>query len=70
MPNELTSEEITLLVAKARIAKMNGFATVNCRFADYKIVAVRVELDTHMDAIKNLYKNNLTVIMGTSSICG
>ena len=70
MAGELTTEEITLIIAKARIAKMNDFGEFNGKFQFGKLVLMRVGLDVPNEQLNNLYKNHLTVVRGTSSICG
>lgn len=70
MGNELITDEITKLVAKARLAKMHGFSTVTVKFSDFRMVSLKVELDTPKEEMNNIYKNYLTVVSGTSSICG
>jgi hypothetical protein len=65
---ELTSEEWTVISAKVRLAKMNGFSGFSGKFQNGKLVLMRVEIDVPNEQLNNLYKNNLTVIPGTSSI--
>ena len=67
---ELTSDEITKVIARVRMAKIHGFATVTLKVSEYRIASLKIELDTPREEINNLYKNHLTVLGGTSSICG
>jgi hypothetical protein len=65
--NELTSQELAIIVKNARMAKIHGFSGFVGKFSEHRLVDIRVELSEPRENLTAIYKNHLTLATSCSN---